>query len=272
MNNSPAIEIGHLDVVYEDEYFVAVNKPTGMIVHRVDASDSQPALLQCLRDQLGYWVYPIHRLDQPTSGIVLVGKSPAAANRLMQLFLHQKIRKYYQALVYGWTYTEGCINLPLDTPGRSERCNETIVSGRQPALSVFSTIRRYALIDRANKADAMKFSWLELAPKTGRFHQLRRHLNAIGCPILGDYRYGNVRSNAWLLDTLATDAMMLSAILVAFEHPYTQQSITIRVPRHASFETVLDHLATSAIAPGEFSLPPQPKSLVLDESLRRDLA
>ncbi len=249
-----------LKILFRDDHFIAVDKPVGMIVHRGAGTDpDQPALLQTLRDQIGQRVFPVHRLDQPTSGIVVFGLNPTAAATLVDLFTNHQISKYYQAIARGWLHPEGCLQNPLLPPSiRIDPEKSLCESDYQVAITKFTTIRWFEGPWKIDDHSPARFSLLEASPQTGRWHQIRRHLKHIAHPILGDYRHGDARCNAWLEMKCHTEAMMLSAVFLKFKHPFTQQGVEIRADRHQAFDSVVKFLSPFAVSIDPTKLPKQP--------------
>jgi tRNA pseudouridine65 synthase len=257
-----------LKILFRDEQFIAVDKPVGMLVHRGGEADpDQPALLQTLRDQIGQRVFPAHRLDQPTSGVVLFGLNAAAAATLVDLFTNHQMHKYYQAIVRGWLHPEGCLRNPL-LPLHSNIDSENSLDKQdyQAAITQFSTIRWYEGPWKIGDLPTTRFTWLEASPRTGRWHQIRRHLKHIAHPILGDYRHGDPRCNAWLESECQTNTMMLSAVYLQFKHPFTRQEVAIRGQRHQAFDSVLKYLSPFSISIDPSKLSPQPIGQRVDSS------
>lgn len=164
-----------IEIIYRDADRVAINKPSGLAVHRGWARDERYAMTE-LRDLLGQWVYPVHRLDRAASGVLLFALSPEAARVLCDHFEQHRILKRYVALVRGNPPAEQIVEHPL----RPEQDD----AAAQPALT---ELRRLAQWGR--------YAWVEARPKTGRLHQIRRHLKHVSCPIIGDVRYGKGEHN-----------------------------------------------------------------------------
>lgn len=256
-----------IEILFRDEHFIAVDKPVGMIVHRGPETDkNERVLLQTLRDQIGQRVFPVHRLDQPTSGIVLFGLSAPAAATLVDLFTNHRIYKYYQALARGWLHPRGCLRNPL-LPLRARIDSEESLNMNdyQEAITKFITIRWYEGPWKFDGLLPARFSLLEAAPQTGRWHQIRRHLKHIAHPILGDYRHGDPRCNAWLESKCQTTTMMLSAVCVQFTHPFTEQKIEIRGHRHQAFDDLVNFLSPFSVSIDPSKLPPQPIGQLVDQ-------
>ncbi|MDZ4851144.1 MAG: pseudouridine synthase [Pirellulaceae bacterium] len=235
-----------LNILYRDEHFVAVDKPPGMIVHRGSNSiGDQPVLLQTLRDQIDCLVYPVHRLDQPTSGVILFGLNPKAAATMVDLFTRRLVAKYYQAFVRGWLHRDMRLRIPLvssDDDVRSHR-SSTISPAKQSAETHLTTIRWYELPNCAETHRTGRFSLVEARPKTGRWHQIRRHLKHIAHPIIGDFRHGDDRYNRWFELNYVTNRLMLAACYLEFRHPFTGQRIAIRAPRGSGFDELVDRMS-----------------------------
>ncbi len=260
--------LNELTLLYRDEYLVAVDKPPGMIVHRVSADDrnDDPVLLQTLRDQLDRLVYPVHRLDQPTSGAILFGLCPTAAAAMVDLFTRRQVSKYYQAFVRGWMHREGRLRIRLvscqDDPNSRPESLEIFA---QDARTDFKTIRWYKIPDCLKEGISSRFSLVEAQPRTGRWHQIRRHLKHIAHPVIGDYRHGDDRYNRWFESSFGSNRLMLAACYIEFRHPFTGKLISIRAPRGENFDDLIAQLRMFEVPIQPDQIPAQPQSQQLDE-------
>jgi tRNA pseudouridine65 synthase len=180
-----------IEILYRDADVVAINKPSGLAVHRGWAEDDAYAMT-LVRDLLGQWVYPVHRLDRGASGVLLFGLSPDAARVLCQQFEKHEVRKHYVALVRGAPPEAVVIDHGL-RPDNSDVA--------QPAVT---DVRRLSQFGR--------YAWVEARPHSGRLHQIRRHLKHISCPIIGDVRYGKGEHNRWFRDHYALHRLALHAV------------------------------------------------------------
>lgn len=216
-----------LCVLYRDESCVAVAKPSGMIVHRGWANDERD-LLRLTRDTLNQYVYPLHRLDRGASGVVLFALDQAAARTLNRAFAEAQIDKRYLALTRGHPEASGLIDHPIPRAPGEERVPA------QTAFRRLGTFERYALV--------------EALPKTGRLHQIRRHLKHVSCPLIGDVRYGKGEHNRWFREHYAFDRLALHAAALRFVHPVTQRFVTVRAPLLGSFARCLAALSLSEAA------------------------
>lgn len=208
-----------LEIVFEDEHIVAINKPTGLLVHKspIDKHETRFAL-QILRDMLGYRVHPIHRLDKPTSGLLLFAKNVDANKQMQALFSDQKISKHYLAVVRGFTPD----NLTIDHPVKAQvdkKYQPDIIA--KNGTTVLHTIDKTELDISIDKYPKTRYSLVRLSPKTGRRHQLRYHMKHISHPIIGDAKYGKSIHNNYFKQALSCPRLMLSAFQLAFTHPYT---------------------------------------------------
>jgi len=223
----------HFSVLYQDEFYVAINKPPGYVVHRSRMHrNASLVVLQLLRDQLKQKVYPIHRLDRKTSGILIFALSSDANKQLSLQFANRQIDKEYEAIVRGWTPVGDTIDYAL--------VNEKGVS--QEAITTYETLQQFEINLPNGKFETSRYSRIKLSPKTGRMHQLRRHMSHIFHPIIGDRPHGCNKQNRLWKQKFEMDTMMLHAKRLAFTHPYTKNEIKIKAPYFDEFIRVMDIL------------------------------
>jgi tRNA pseudouridine65 synthase len=230
--------MSELEVLYRDDRYIAVNKPAGMLVHRT-ALDRHEAVfcLQQLRDQLGREVFPVHRLDKPTSGILLFALDKEALKEASQLFSADRVHKTYLALVRGWLEGSGVIDHPLAYPeGFGPRRGG---DRPQEAVTEYRLGTRYELAIGMGRHPTTRYSLVELSPKTGRIHQIRRHLKHLSHPVIGDTRYGDGRHNRLFRDELGCHRLLLMASELAFPHPCSGKDVRITAPMDPDFAEVL---------------------------------
>jgi len=205
-----------LEVIYEDEAILAVNKPGGMLVHR-GWGDSEVVLVDLVRDYIeGDTVYTIHRLDRATSGVVLFGQDRESARALNALFDERVILKRYLTLVRGITPERGYIDYPVPKEPRGKE-----------RVEAQSSFRR---IFAANDTEPRETSLVEIAPHTGRVHQIRRHLRHLNHPLIGDSTYGRGQINRAMKERYALPRMALHAYRVSFLHPFREEPVEIVAP------------------------------------------
>jgi len=222
-----------LNILFEDDHLVAIHKPAGLLVHRTKiANDADEFALQLLRDQIGQKVYPTHRLDRKTSGVLLFAKDEET-NRLMQIqFMEQNVSKTYKAIVRGWTDDAGIIDYAL-----------TNESGKtQDAITHYTTIQRSEIDLPNGKFPTARFSLVELKPETGRMHQLRKHLAHIFHPIIGDRPHGCNKQNKLFKEHFSMMEMMLHADKLEFEHPKSKEEKLIHSTIRGEFNRMLKEL------------------------------
>lgn len=218
-----------LEILYQDEFIVAVNKPAGMLVHRswLDSHETE-FVMQQLREQLGQYVYPIHRLDRPTSGVLLFALNSQTANLLCQQFEQKQVEKQYLAVVRGYLIGEQRIDYPLKV--QWDKIADKFSSKDKEAQEAITDYQGLLTVEMpygVGRYSTSRYSLVRLTPHTGRKHQLRRHLKHIFHPILGDTQYGDLHQNRALAAHTGVSRLMLHAEQLAFSHPISQQSIHI---------------------------------------------
>ena len=204
-------------------------KPPGLLVHRtgLDAGETRFAL-QMLREQLGRSVWPVHRLDKGTSGVLLFALDTDTARALGQQFeAGYAIRKTYRAMVRGWSEAEGLIDHPLRRMRDDPRPRSGATDMAQPALTRYRTLRHIELPLADGRFDSMRCALVELVPLTGRRHPLRRPLKHIAHPILGDATHGKGPLNRAVADLLGLQRLWLHATRLELDHPATGQRLRI---------------------------------------------
>lgn len=219
-----------LEILFQDEHLVAINKPHGLLVHRSKiAMDAEEFAIQILRDQIDRVVYPVHRLDRKTSGVLLFALSPEINSEMQQQFMERKVGKKYLAFVRGFMEDEGTIDYPL------KKENGTL----QDAVTHFTTLKRGELPFPSGKFETSRYSLVELIPETGRMHQLRKHLAHVLHPIIGDRPHGCNKQNKLFLERLKMNTMLLHASDLTFSHPVTKEKVEIKAPIFSEFKRVL---------------------------------
>ncbi|WP_333621303.1 pseudouridine synthase [Sphingobacterium multivorum] len=227
-----------LEILYQDESIVAINKPHGLLVHRsAIARDASAFALQLLRDQLGKTVYPAHRLDRKTGGILLFSLNKETDQYLQKSFQERKIEKKYLAVLRGFAPAEGLIDYPL------KRDDGTV----QEAQTSFRLLAQGELAVPFGKFPTARYSLVEANPITGRMHQLRRHFAHIFHPIIGDRPHGCNKQNKFWKEAYQMDTMLLHASELTFKHPLSGEDVHIKAPLQPDFIRVLEILNLNAI-------------------------
>lgn len=229
------------DIIYSDENYVIINKPAGLLVHPsyLDKHESQSAMKQT-RDLLGKWVYPVHRLDRPTSGVLVFGLSSEAAAALVKEFTERKVKKQYVALVRGYTEDKGSINHPLKelwdkmTDRSSSRDKPA-----QEAVTDYITLERIELPFAVRPHPTSRYSLVSAAPQTGRQRQIRRHFKSIFHPIIGDAKHGDGHHNRMLQEKYGLNRLMLHSNRISFNDPFSNKLITAEASWPEDFSSLL---------------------------------
>ncbi|MDP1895070.1 MAG: pseudouridine synthase [Hydrogenophaga sp.] len=223
-----------LEILYRDDYLAAVNKPPGLLVHRtgLDAGETRFAL-QMLRDQLGQPVWPAHRLDKGTSGVLLFALNATTARTLGQAFeAGNGLQKTYQAVVRGWPADAGLTDHPLKRmPDDMRKEREEV----QTAHTRWRTLECYELPLPHGGFATTRCALVELQPLTGRRHQLRRHMKHIAHPIVGDATHGKGPLNRALAEWLGVQRLWLHAGALALRHPVNGEALRVQAPLGAEW-------------------------------------
>ncbi len=234
-----------LEILYQDEYFVAVDKPAGLFVHRsyMDRDEIYFAL-QLVRDQVGQYVYPLHRLDRPTSGVLLFALTKDVARAMGQAFTNNTIQKTYYALTRGHLISDGLIDYALKE--KLDKLGDKNVSrdkDPQQAVTGYQSLHTATLPIALGKFPSVRYSLIKLMPKTGRRHQIRRHLAHLRHPIIGDINYGDNKQNPFFIEHFGFKRLMLVAKSLAFTHPVSKEEILIEASFDCQWQDVFNKLS-----------------------------
>lgn len=212
-----------------------MDKPPGLLVHRtgLDAGETRFAL-QMLRDQLGRPVWPVHRLDKGTSGVLLFALDAGTARALGEAFeAPDAVHKTYRAVVRGWPPPQGLIDHAL------RRLEDDTRAGRQEvqeARTRYRTLQHYELPLPYGGFATTRCALVELQPLTGRRHQLRRHLKHIAHPIIGDATHGKGPLNRAVAQLLGLQRLWLHALRLELVHPLGGAPLKIEAPCDQAWE------------------------------------
>lgn len=219
-----------LEIVYQDPYIIAINKPSGWLVHRSFLDRHETTfVMQTLRDQINQHVFTVHRLDRPTSGVLLFALSSDIARILSKQFEDNRIQKTYHAIVRGHLIGSGCIDSPL-TQELDKIAYKFATQEKMPqdAITHYRSLATAEYPFSSGKYDTSRFSLVELKPETGRKHQLRRHLKRLFHPIIGDSKHGDLRQNRAFEAHFGIKRLFLHASELTIQHPMTQETLTIK--------------------------------------------
>lgn len=230
-----------MEIIYQDEHLVAINKPAGWLVHRswLDRKE-KVVVMQTVRDQLGRHVYTVHRLDRPTSGVLLMGLSSEVARALAQQFEQHQIHKVYHAVVRGYLQGEALLDYPL-TPELDKIADRfrSAERGPQPAQTHYRGVATAEVPLAIGRYPTTRFSLMELTPQTGRKHQLRRHMAHLRHPIIGDTAHGDLRQNRGVAAHFGTAGLMLHASELQLTHPVTGEALCLRAGLDGRWQTLM---------------------------------
>jgi tRNA pseudouridine65 synthase len=228
-------------LIYRDEHIVAVDKPTGLLVHRspIDRHETRFAL-QMVRNQVGQHVYPVHRLDKPTSGVLLFGLSSDIAREISEQFAAGTVHKQYLAVVRGYCPQEDVIDYPLKE--QLDKIADKHSRRDKPAQEAVTHLRRLATVEipiAVDRYPQTRYSLVELRPETGRRHQLRRHMKHIGHPIIGDAKHGKGVHNRFFREHYDCPRLLLISAGLEFTHPVSGEKIVLQAQLDAPFRRVI---------------------------------
>jgi tRNA pseudouridine65 synthase len=205
-------------ILFEDAYFVAIQKPSGILVHRTGISEDKIFVLQELRNQLGRHVFPVHRLDRGTSGVLLFAFDSKSAAALQSALESPISVKTYLAIVRGWLPDEGSIDVSLEKDGTGEL---------QEALTSYRCLARATLQVPVDRYATARYSLVAIRLHTGRMHQIRRHFAHERHPVLSDFKRGDRHHNHMWEREFGMTTMQLLAWRLHFEHPFTGEAMDL---------------------------------------------
>ncbi|SFN09799.1 ribosomal large subunit pseudouridine synthase C /tRNA pseudouridine synthase C [Izhakiella capsodis] len=234
-----------IDVIYQDEWLVAVNKPAGWLVHRswLDTNETR-FVMQTVRDQIGQHVFTVHRIDRPTSGVLLMGLSSETARLLAEQFAAHQIEKTYHAVARGWLHGEDRLDYSLveERDKIADKYSQTEKSA-QAAVTDWRALAQAEAAIAVGRYPTARYSLVELRPQTGRKHQLRRHLAHLRHPIIGDSKHGDLRQNRAAAEYLAMNRLMLHASKLRLRHPKTGDMLTLEAALDPCWQAVLQRFS-----------------------------
>jgi tRNA pseudouridine65 synthase len=220
-----------LEIVYQDDHLIAINKPHGLLVHRSSiANDAKEFALQLLRDQVNRQVSPVHRLDRKTGGLLLFAFEKEVEIAMQQQFMNGEVQKKYLAVLRGYAPDQQDIDYPL------AKENGTI----QEAFTSFVTLKRAELDVAFGKHPTSRYSLVEASPTTGRMHQLRKHFAHIFYPIIGDRKHGCNKQNKFFKEQWEMTTMLLHASELTFIHPVSGKQLHLKASLQAEFIRVME--------------------------------
>lgn len=212
-----------LPVLFHDDRLLAVDKPSGLLVHR-GWGDDRVTALQLARRIAGRRVFPVHRLDRGTSGVLAFALDGEAARRLGEAFAGGEVAKVYVALVRGRAPESVLVDHPIP---RSEG---------GPRVPAVTAVRRLAVVELEPRR---VYSLVEARPATGRLHQVRRHLKHLSLPVIGDVEYGKGEHNRFFRERFGLHRLALHAASLDLPHPATGERLRLAAPLPADLAATL---------------------------------
>ncbi|MCV6591206.1 MAG: RluA family pseudouridine synthase [Marinobacterium sp.] len=254
MSQSELLLPVELDVLYEDDALIAINKPSGLLVHPSwIAPRRTPNCVSMIKHYLqGATVHTVHRLDRATSGVLLFAKQKEAARQLNEDFAERRVRKTYLCVVRGYISEEDVIDHALKE--KVDKMEDRRVRKDKPAQDAVTSYKRLATVElpfAVGRYPAARYSLVECKPHTGRKHQIRRHMKHIFHPIVGDTKHGDGRHNTLWREYFNLQRLLLMATELAFNHPLTGELITLKAPVASEVDSLLQQMGWQGHYPVE---------------------
>lgn len=210
-----------LQTLYSDSYVTVINKPCGMLVHPTSIAENNTlTALQVVRNQIGIFVYPVHRIDRPTSGIVVFAHTPEYTKIFQEAMTQTECVKQYSACIRGWIMDE----MDWDRPVKNHK------GVFKEAKTLFKPVANYELPFATNKYETTRISIIQARPETGRWHQIRQHLAQMRHYIINDRVHGDGKQNKNFNLNFGIQHLFLHAHKLRFIHPITQSELLIEAP------------------------------------------
>lgn len=209
----------NIEILFEDEHIIVVNKPANMLVHPYKAeSNDRVSVMKCLRNQIDQYVYPVHRLDRAVTGALLFTKSTKLVTEFQNIWHTDLVKKKYLALTRGIFEDSGFFDFALKDKNKIPK----------EALTYYHPLELF-------KTSTL----VEVEIKTGRMHQIRRHFSRTVQHLLGDRKYGKKKYNDDYLERFGLERIFLHSHKLDFEHPITGQKLKIEAPLAQDLQNVL---------------------------------
>jgi len=230
----------NMEILYQDNDILAINKPHGLLVHKtkLDFNETQSAV-DYLREAIGS-VFPVHRLDKPTAGVLLFALSSEMARKLSLEFAERRVKKEYLAIVRGVPKDEVLIDHPLKE--EMDDISDKKANKNKPPQDAVTQIQLLSSVElpiQVDKYPTSRYSLVLAKPLTGRKHQIRRHLRHINHPIIGDITHGSGKHNRFFESQFKIRKLLLTCTKMNFTHPRTGIPISIEAPVSEEFQKIL---------------------------------
>ena len=247
-----------IEIIYRDDDVVVVNKPSGIKVHRgaYDARRERFAL-QLVRDQVGQHLFPVHRLDRPTSGVLVFALNPGAARSLAKSFARRQVQKTYLAVVRGFIAESGAVDTPLRRNGTGQEQNNE----PQPAITRYLRMDTAELPVAVGRYATARYSLVKVMPATGRMHQIRRHMSHLRHPVINDRQYGDNNHNRFFSEELNCRRLLLAATELRFPHPRSREETCLTARLDADFSRIMQRMDWEGAIPEAWRASPDSQAV-----------
>lgn len=228
-------------ILFADAQVVVVDKPAGLVVHRSRmANDVDTDLLTELGRIIDGPLFPVHRLDRATSGVILFARDARAAGALGKQLMARTMTKRYLAVCRGWPRSPGEIiyDLADEDGGR-----------KQPALTRFEVVAQATVPIAMGRYAEQRYSLVQVWPETGRYRQIRRHFHHVSHHLVGDTSHGRTEHNRLFRDQFDCTRLLLHAQSLAFAHPGDGRALEVTAPLDAAFAAIVARLFPAALRP-----------------------
>ena len=238
MSNALFMEI---PILYQDQHIIAINKPHGLLVHRskMDFHETESAV-DYLREKLGQQIFTVHRLDKPTSGVLVFALSSEVAKELSEQFFLKSVKKEYTAIVRGVPADDVVIDHPLKEE-KDELSDKKARKDTPPqeAITHVKLLAKVELPIQVDKYPTSRYALVRANPVTGRKHQIRRHLRHINHPIIGDINHGSGKHNRFFENEFKIRRLLLACTQMTFQHPKTGVQLNIKAPLSSDMQNIM---------------------------------
>ena len=234
--------VPEIEILFEDDDIVVIHKPAGLLVHRSYLARRERFFaMQMTRDKVGCHVFPVHRLDRPTSGVLLFAKSSEMANVLCEQFAAKTVEKHYLAIVRGNMHDDGILDyalkVELDNHGDKDVDPN---KAAQDAVTTYQPLLNAEILYPSGRYATSRYAMVKLSPHTGRKHQLRRHMAHLRHPIVGDTTHGDGKQNSFFRDHFAINRLWLIAKNLSFCHPRTGERVAVETELEREWFSLFD--------------------------------
>lgn len=237
MQNSSSdfsFDFSRIFVLYEDAWLLVIAKPSGLAVHRDEFSSRRmPTCIAWVRDQFGDGIHPVHRLDGATSGVLVFAKQKDILAKMGEQFMSRSVEKSYLCIMRGWMKDVVRCELPM------KREQDQVI---QEACTVFRPLKRLEMPWKNERFAQSRYTFAQVLPETGRFHQIRRHANYLAFPLVGDTKHGDSEHNRIWRRERDCHRLLLHAASLSCSHPVTGENMRWEAPLPGDFRLHLEEL------------------------------